>query len=262
MSTAATIVVGDLHGCIEELDELLKTVSFVKGRDTLVTVGDLVDRGPDSLGVVRRFRELGGVGVLGNHEEKHLIWRFNYDKRKLDPKHTMPKMERYYSEHEAFAKSLNDDDLKYLRALPLTYKVNDRTVVVHAGMETAKSFEEQGRAVLRCSWLRKDGTKASENELRDTSYWTESYTGPYNVIYGHRAHDYFTPRLSEPVKGVFTLGLDTGCVWGGHLSALYLPTNELVQIRAKRVYKRRNELPLPLFGQRKAKSRFRVIDEA
>jgi bis(5'-nucleosyl)-tetraphosphatase (symmetrical) len=241
------LVVGDIHGCIEELDELLKIVSFVPGNDRLVTVGDFLDRGPDSVGCVRRLRELKAEGVMGNHEQKHLLWLNHWNKKKADPTYKIPKLQRYDYEHEQLAKSLSEDDIKWIKALPLTYKVNDKTVVAHAGLETGKPFEKQGTAVLRCSWLKdEDGLMAPENRFTNTHYWTSSYKGPYNVIYGHKARDHRIPTLTEPVKKVFCLGIDTGCVWGGHLTALYLPSNELVQVRAKKEYKMSTR-PLPLF---------------
>ncbi|KAJ1484698.1 Metallo-dependent phosphatase-like protein, partial [Baffinella frigidus] len=65
---ARAIVVGDVHGCAEELDLLLEACGFQQGRDVLVLVGDLVHKGPRSCEVVRRVRELGGVSVRGNHD--------------------------------------------------------------------------------------------------------------------------------------------------------------------------------------------------
>ena len=68
---ARTLVVGDVHGCLDELRDLLDAVHY-SSADRLVFVGDLVDRGPDSVGVVRLAQDLGAVAVLGNHERKHL----------------------------------------------------------------------------------------------------------------------------------------------------------------------------------------------
>src|SRR5690606_27873643 len=65
------IFVGDVHGCLEPLERLLAAVAFAPGRDLLLPVGDLVNKGPDSLGVLRRLRELDARPVLGNHD---LLW--------------------------------------------------------------------------------------------------------------------------------------------------------------------------------------------
>ena len=76
-----TIVVGDVHGCLEELDELLSRLE-VGPSDRLVLAGDLMDRGPDPVGVVRRARERGALAVLGNHDEKHLRFARHEAKRR------------------------------------------------------------------------------------------------------------------------------------------------------------------------------------
>ena len=68
-----TVIIGDVHGCLTELDALLRKVRFTKG-DRLVLVGDLVAKGPDSAGVVARARELGALAVRGNHDERVLSW--------------------------------------------------------------------------------------------------------------------------------------------------------------------------------------------
>ena len=68
-----TIIVGDVHGCLVELDALLRKVRYTHG-DRLILVGDLVAKGPDSAGVVARARELGALGVRGNHDERVLSW--------------------------------------------------------------------------------------------------------------------------------------------------------------------------------------------
>src|ERR1700704_4140167 len=69
-----TVIVGDVHGCREELELLLERVGFTTG-DRLVFVGDLIARGPDSLGVLDVARRTGAIVVRGNHEEKLLAWR-------------------------------------------------------------------------------------------------------------------------------------------------------------------------------------------
>src|SRR6516164_9026001 len=68
MSAYRDIVIGDVHGCRDELHELLRVVGY-RAPDRLVFTGDLVDRGPDSVGVVRDVRKLGAVAVMGNHDE-------------------------------------------------------------------------------------------------------------------------------------------------------------------------------------------------
>lgn len=73
------IVIGDVHGCIDELDELLRTLQYKPGEDLVYFTGDLIDRGPSPVGVVRRAREIGAFSVMGNHEEKLVCW-FKHEK--------------------------------------------------------------------------------------------------------------------------------------------------------------------------------------
>ncbi len=75
------VAVGDVHGCIEEFQELLKTLQYNKDQMRLVLLGDLVDRGPDSAGCVKLARRLNLECIQGNHEEKHLRWRQHEIKR-------------------------------------------------------------------------------------------------------------------------------------------------------------------------------------
>ena len=76
-----TLVIGDVHGCLDELRALLVRCSFDGASDRLVLLGDLLDRGPDPVGCVQFARELGAESVVGNHEETHLRFRSHRPKR-------------------------------------------------------------------------------------------------------------------------------------------------------------------------------------
>src|SRR5512138_2797540 len=112
-----TIVVGDVHGCLEELDDLLVTAGYTPGKDRLVFLGDLLDRGPDPVGVVRRVRELGAECVLGNHEEKHLRYAAHEARRRDDPGYRNP-MRRFDARRAGEHARLTRDDLLWLAGLP------------------------------------------------------------------------------------------------------------------------------------------------
>jgi hypothetical protein len=118
-----TVVIGDVHGCLEELKELLAEIAayddgrgLPKGRDRLIFVGDLVDRGPDPVGVVHFVQDLGAACVLGNHEEKHVRWA-KHEARKAEtgePNPMRPFDDRRLAEHNA----LSEADRRWLAALP------------------------------------------------------------------------------------------------------------------------------------------------
>jgi hypothetical protein len=235
-----TIVVGDVHGCLAELDELLAQLAIRRGVDRLVFAGDLVDRGPDPVGVVRRVRELKAEAVLGNHEEKHLRWARHEAKKRTQPGYKNPMKpfnDKTLREHEA----LRPDDLAFLERLPLRIRLEPGWVVVHAGFEPGRPVDRQfENACLRVRYVRSDGKMASIDKLGEkpsgTVRWATRWPGPENVVYGHAVYDLTTPQRDTPAPNILCLGIDTGCCFGGHLTALILPTLELVQVKARAEY--------------------------
>jgi predicted phosphodiesterase len=111
------VAVGDIHGCLEEFDELLKKLQYKKEQMRLVLMGDLMDRGPDPVGCVRRARELGIECIMGNHEEKHLRWH-RHEKKRLDTGKPNP-MRPLAPEAMEANEALSDQDWTWLKALPL-----------------------------------------------------------------------------------------------------------------------------------------------
>jgi bis(5'-nucleosyl)-tetraphosphatase (symmetrical) len=223
-----TIVVGDVHGCLEELDELLRLVELRPGFDRLVFVGDLLDRGPDSLGVVRRARELRARSVLGNHEEKHLRWARGEAPR--PPTRARPPARLALA------------DLAWLGALPPWLRLDGGWAVVHGGLAPARALGDQRKdEVVRLRLVDGQGEMVvgGRGPDRGAAPWATRWPGPESVVYGHHVHDLDTPRVDEPRPGVRCVGLDTGCCYGGRLSALLLPAEEIVSVPAREVYSQR-----------------------
>jgi bis(5'-nucleosyl)-tetraphosphatase (symmetrical) len=224
-----TIVVGDVHGCLEELDELLRVVELRPGFDRLVFVGDLIDRGPDSVGVVRRARELRARSVLGNHEEKHLRWA------RAGSPHAAPRA--------TAGGRLSPADLAWLEALPPWLRLDGGWAVVHGGFTPARPLagQRKGEVVrLRLVDDRGDMVVATRGAPPEgAAPWATRWRGPESVVYGHQVHDLDAPRVDEPAAGVRCVGLDTGCCYGGRLSALLLPAEEIVSVAAREPYARR-----------------------
>jgi hypothetical protein len=220
-----TIVVGDVHGCLEELDELLRLVEFRPGFDRLVFVGDLIDRGPDSVGVVRRARELRARSVAGNHEEKHLRWA----------RAGAPSRARC-----APGARLSPADLAWLGSLPPWLRLDGGWAVVHGGLAPARTLDGQRKdEVVRLRLVDDRGDMVVAPGARPppgAAPWATRWRGPESVVYGHHVHDLDTPRVDEPAAGVRCVGLDTGCCYGGRLSALVLPAEEIVSVAAREPY--------------------------
>ncbi len=249
---ARTIVVGDVHGCLDELRELLRTVEHRPGTDRLVLIGDLVDRGPDSRGVIREAMRLGAECVMGNHDEKHVR---HARKMALSPD---SRVGFRTEEERGFYATLSPDELTWLSSLPDYIRLGPSLVAVHAGCLPDRPVEAQPqRALHRCRYvervtvknknfrLDKDGkynpgrkdseyievwemarmriveTERGNGFLRPRGsiWWTERWNGADSIVYGHNVFD--APRLSEPMEptGIFCLGIDTGACFGMTLTA-------------------------------------------
>ncbi len=226
---ARTIFVGDVHGCADELAELLSVLALGEG-DDLVFVGDLVARGPSSRGVVRMARESGARGVLGNHEWRLLeLWRARLAGK---PVKARPRQ-------EALLRELLDEDFGYLAGLPLYLDLPAHAArVVHAGVVPGLPLAEHDAWTL--THMRSVGADGKPSADPGSEPWGAGYRGAPHVVFGHDA------RRGLQLHPAAT-GIDTACVYGGSLTALVLEPGEavpfprdrrdrLVSVRARRAY--------------------------
>jgi hypothetical protein len=211
-----TLIVGDVHGCLDELLELLVRADRAP-EDRVVLVGDLVAKGPNSVGVVRWARESGADAVLGNHDA-HVLRAVRGD-TKVGPA------------HRAVAETLSAADVAWLESRPLWLRLDGAAerphIVVHGGLVPGLSLEQQTRDhLLNLRSITADG---EPSKRIDGAPWATLWHGPEHVVFGHDA-----------VRGLqqhpFATGLDTGCVYGRELTALVLPAGELVSVPALRAY--------------------------
>jgi serine/threonine protein phosphatase 1 len=174
-------VVGDVHGCPGRLDALLTELEVTRD-DLLLFVGDLVRKGPDSRGVVERVREAPNmVTVRGNNEEKLL-------------------------RGEKRVPGLADEHLDWIRSLPVAVTFGD-SLVVHGGVDPRKPLVDHS-----VDDLQNARSLQPAGSYGDRPYWWERYDGPARVFFGHTV-------LERPVVRDRAVGLDTGCVYGGELTA-------------------------------------------
>jgi hypothetical protein len=218
-----TILVGDVHGCPAELERLLDRVKFDTG-DRLVLVGDVVARGPDSLGVLDLIRRTGAVLVRGNHEERLLTARPDDGDHPLGWKSdggAPPRGGKPLGRiHAEVAARMRPIDWALLEATPLHVELPEHDVlVVHAGVVPGVPLAKQERTTLLT--IRALGRRGEALEKRDGVLWGTRYTGPPHVVFGHHAR-------REPQLHPWATGLDTGCVYGGDLTALVLAEGEKV----------------------------------
>ncbi len=234
-----TIVVGDVHGCLDELDELLRTVSLRPGFDRLVFVGDLLDRGPDSIGVLRRDLELGALSVLGNHEATHLRWARHEAWHRRDPSHQNP-VRPLPPDRMAEHRRLTPPDMAWLSSLPTVLRLDRRWAVIHGGLSPRRRLDAQvPDEVIRMRLVDPEGQMVARRRGAIPPHlapWATRWRGPESIIYGHHVHGLEEPRLDQPAPDVRCVGLDTGCCYGGRLSALLLPAEEIVSVPARAAY--------------------------
>ncbi|MFI6346009.1 polynucleotide kinase-phosphatase [Streptomyces sp. NPDC050560] len=224
-------IIGDVHGCAAELETLLGRLGYADGHHpegrTAVFVGDLVDRGPDTPGVLRRVMTMVASGdalcVPGNHENKLGRWLGG---RKVQLTHglaeTVTQLEAESEEFRAEVKS-------FVARLVSHYVLDGgRLVVCHAGLPEKYHGRTSGR--VRSHALYGDTTGETDEFGLPVRYpWAEDYRGRAAVVYGH------TP-VPEATWLNNTICLDTGAVFGGKLTALRWPEREIVDVPAERVW--------------------------
>jgi hypothetical protein len=220
MAAGRTLIVGDVHGCLDELLLLLSEVAFRPDEDRLIATGDLVGKGPSGAEVIRFFREGGHEAVRGNHDERILEWwrvrSLGLRARPLKPTHA------------AHALRMDDVDWAWLAERPLFLRLPEENVLVlHAGLDLRRPLVAQHpRDLMNTRSIRGDG--APSRRLGRTP-WASRWRGPEHIVFGHDA-----------VRGLqqwpHATGLDTGCVYGHALTALVLPAWEIVSVSARRVY--------------------------
>jgi polynucleotide kinase-phosphatase len=237
-------VIGDIHGCRSELETLLGRLGYVMERDaqgrpagaahpqgrTAVFVGDLVDRGPDSPGVLRLVMGMVAAGtalcVPGNHENK--LGRYLRGK-KVQHTHglaeTIEQLDAVEKEDPGFGARARE----FIESLVSHYVLDaGKLVVCHAGLPEKYHGRTSGR--VRSFALYGDTTGETDEYGLPVRYpWAEDYRGRTAVVYGH------TPNPSASWLNN-TICLDTGCVFGGKMTALRWPERELVDVPAEQVW--------------------------
>lgn len=229
-------VIGDVHGCLEELDELLDRLGYGPEDDdgarlhperrTAVLVGDFADRGPDSAGVFRRVMAMHAAGsalaVPGNHCVKLLRFlRGNHVEVRGGLGDTLRDLDRAGG---AFRERVRD----FLASLPSSLALaGGKLVVFHAALSRDRVGRDDQATAAQALY----GIKPVQEE-DDDPVWTESWTVGEDeplAVHGH-------VPVPEPARAHNTVDLDGGCVYGGYLAALRWPEREFEFVSARRVY--------------------------
>jgi hypothetical protein len=219
------VIVGDLHGCADELRRLLDRVRF-GGGDALYLLGDLLSRGPEPKGVLSIMEQTGAESVRGNHDDAIVEWRAAVRRRGLSPEEVLaegadaPASVRLGKSNRKLVEILDDADIDRLEALPLWLDLPKNDVrLVHGGVIPGVEISAQPKmALLSMRYL---GPKGEPIEKGGTVLWGTRYEGPPHVVFGHNAQ-------SEPQLHAWATGIDTGAVYGNRLTALVLDETEPV----------------------------------
>jgi predicted phosphodiesterase len=212
------IAIGDIHGCHDEFAELLAQLELTSD-DRLILLGDLVNRGPNTPRVLELAREHRAISLLGNHELRLLNYR-----RTRDLKYVKER------DLETFDQ-LKTEDWDYLEKMLLTYEEPALNLVcVHGGFLPAQPWRSQPAEVItRIQVVDRGGQPRKRTDAPAAPAWADLWSGPPFVVYGH------TPR-PEIYRLKWSVGIDTACAMGGHLTAFILPEKRFVQVKARQRY--------------------------
>lgn len=235
-------IIGDVHGCAGELETLLGTLGHGLSWDEddgervaritpangrrIALLGDLVDRGPRSPDCVRIAMgvvQAGGYCVIGNHDDKFRRW---LEGRDVSVRAGLERTAAQTAGESAAFKTAARD---FLDALPAHLWLDGgRLVLAHAGIRE-DMIGRRSKAVRGYAMFGEPTGQLDYRGLPIRADWAQTYSGAPAIVYGH------TP-VEEPAWVNNTLCIDTGCVFGGSLTALRWPERELVQVEAERVH--------------------------
>jgi len=242
------IVIGDIHGCVDELSDLLDKVA-PSADDKVLSIGDILHKGPDPFACLDLVMSLSNEYILGNHEEKQLRWERHEDRReetgKKNPMRHVEDYERLSPEHR---KWLGESARLFIQMVHPEY---GELFFTHGGIEgrmhslpaTNIPWRVKRREkryvfnLIRTRYLDSGGKMIPlGDQSRTDSYWAAEYDGRFGyAVFGHHAQ----PLQDEPVIFPNGVSIDLGCVYGGRLAALAIPDSgspKTYTVKARKKY--------------------------
>ena len=218
------VIYGDVHGCLEEWEELRK---LIPKNSFEISVGDILDKGPYPVEALRYAKKNKIFTIMGNHEYKHIrkYWgrnvKLDEDQQKVYPK-------------------LKKEDFEFIESMPFFLKLNHLTIV-HAGMTNWIRLNNPPLNIMTLLLFLRDVDENGKflplnHNYPNAKFWADVYDGHEGfVVYGHSP-------FKEVKQNKFSAGIDTACVYGNKLTALVIKNTikpweyEIIQVKAKKQY--------------------------
>ena len=217
-----TIFIGDLHGCAAEFENLLKRIDYTE-RDRLLLAGDAFSRGPDPLGVWELILATGAEMVLGNHDAR-LLLQLDADAAGNKPRFKKPDQKTCFKALQPVFDILHP----WLDSVPLKID-EERFLLVHAGIHPLDGVDGTSRQefITIRTWPPTGGI--------DGPRWHDVIEPDKDrmIIFGHDAPGGLVVKRRKPRKRPEIIGLDSGCIYGGQLTAYLYEEDRLVQVSSK-----------------------------
>lgn len=222
-----TLAISDIHGELEMFEQLLQAAQYDPGNDQLILLGDYVDRGPDSKGVLERvieLKKLGAIVLRGNHDEMMLAAAADESgaRERWARNGAIPTLQSYDSAIQGMELPSGADFWEHIDFIGQLgyYHETEEYIFVHAGVQPGQPVQETDPFTLM--WIREE--------------FYEAYTGDKTVVFGHTPA--FVLRGTENHNVFFggnrIIGIDGGAVFGGQLNCLELPSKKVYCVKKKR----------------------------
>ncbi|RKP37314.1 Metallo-dependent phosphatase-like protein [Dimargaris cristalligena] len=232
------IIIGDVHGQLDDLNKLLKKVSFNMSEDLIILAGDLVNKGQDSLGVVRLAQKIGAKCVRGNHE--NYLYSIRKEIQLKQPS------KKWKDAQVSLTNQMDINDWKYLDSCPLVLELPDldeKVVVAHAGVDANAPIDDQDpNFTMYVPHM--PNLKVANKYYTAHENWQEEWAQKHSQdgmtgVYGHT--ELKTLDIRPLAKGI-----DTSCYLGGELTANIYPGDEIVSVKCTDYNKQEKPEATPL----------------
>jgi len=227
-----TIFVGDIHGHFDELQDLLKLSEWNSNTDRLIILGDLCDRGPKSVETVKWAKENSVEVIRGNHDQRYLDIQAKEAWHNSNPGNQIPNLLKSVEKMKIY-RELSPSDLRWISQMPHMIEFPDLNMIaVHAGFKPGLIPEQNSFNTMMHIRFLYDGHVPAHLDKKDFSappgsyFWADFYTDKRNVIYGHHVWSKKDVKIHRNASGALCYGIDTGCCFKGHLTALAFDNSE------------------------------------